>query len=166
MLTNLAVSKPELNFIGAEVHRPGVGRLLINIETHSMTNVRIVADDAVQFLTQQIADHSLERVLLMFPDPWHKKRHHKRRIVNKDFADLLVKKLVPGGVFHAATDWQEYAEHMSEVLEPHAGFSNLSGCELYSPPPDYRIETRFEKRGKDLGHGVWDLIYQTNEGEM
>lgn len=109
MLMRLAQLMPAKNFIGVEVHRPGVGRLLHNIQTRTFNNVRVVMDDAVEFLNNQVADNTIERILLLFPDPWHKKRHHKRRIVNGEFAQLLAAKLTSGGVFHAATDWQDYA---------------------------------------------------------
>ncbi len=165
MLAGLATSMPEINFIGAEVHRPGVGRLLQNLRNNDIRNVRVVTDDAVDFLTDRVADGAFDRVLLMFPDPWHKKRHHKRRIVNPDFADLVATKLAPGGVFHAATDSRGYAEHMLGVLDAHPRWANLRGAGQYSPPPDYRIETRFERRGRDLGHEVWDLLYQLT-GEL
>lgn len=160
MLLRLATLMPAINFIGAEVHRPGVGRLLHHMRANALTNIRVIMDDAVQFLTDQVADNTIERILLLFPDPWHKKRHHKRRIVNAEFAALLADKLIPGGVFHAATDWQDYAEHMLEVLNAHPQLVNLGGEAHYSPMPDYRIETRFERRGRALGHGVWDLLYR------
>ena len=160
MLLNLASAMPDINFIGAEVHPPGVGRLLLNVDKEALRNVRVVDRDAVQFIEEQVADGALDRVLLFFPDPWHKKRHHKRRIVNEAFAGLLSRKLSPGGVFHAATDWQEYAEHMLEVLDAHPKLENSAGRGSYSPTPDYRIQTRFEHRGRALGHGVWDLIYR------
>lgn len=160
MLVSLATSMPAVNFIGVEVYRAGVGRLLQNLQKNDIRNVRVVIDDALVFLTEQIADAALDQVLLLFPDPWQKKRHHKRRIVNAEFAELLVAKLAPGGVFHAATDSQNYATHMLEVLDRHPRLVNLGGAGQYSPRPDYRIETRFEQRGRALGHGVWDLLYQ------
>ncbi len=160
MLVRLATSMPAVNFIGVEVYRAGVGRLLQNLQKNDIRNVRVVIDDAVVFLTEQIADGALDQVLLLFPDPWHKKRHRKRRIVNAEFTELLVARLAPGGVFHAATDSQNYARHMLEVLDRHPMLVNLGGTGRYSPSPDYRIETRFEQRGRALGHGVWDLLYQ------
>jgi tRNA (guanine-N7-)-methyltransferase len=160
MLMSLATSMPAVNFIGVEVYRTGVGRLLQNLQKNDVRNVRVVIDDAVVFLTEQIAEGALDQVLLMFPDPWHKTRHHKRRIVNAEFADLLVARLAPGGIFHAATDSQSYARTMLKVLDKQPGLINLGGTGQYSPSPDYRIETRFEQRGRALGHGVWDLIYR------
>ena len=160
VLINLAHHNPEINFIGAEVHPPGVGRVLNAVHNNGSSNVRLVDRDAVAFLSQQVDDGALQRVLLFFPDPWHKKRHHKRRIVNVEFAELVAAKLQPGGVFHAATDWREYAEHMLAVLDACPQLHNQAGDGNYAHKPHYRVETRFERRGQQLGHGVWDLLYQ------
>jgi len=161
-LAAMARQDTESNYVGIEVHRPGVGHLLKQIETERLENVRIYCHDAVEILNQCIDDHSLDRVLLFFPDPWHKKKHHKRRIVQPPFASLLARKLKRGGVFHMATDWQAYAEHMLEVMDSATAFSNAAGKQNYSERPDYRPTTKFEQRGRRLGHGVWDLVYRRN----
>jgi len=161
-LATMARQDTESNYVGIEVHRPGVGHLLKQIETEDLENVRIYCHDAVEILNQCIDDHSLDRVLLFFPDPWHKKKHHKRRIVQPPFVNLLARKLKRGGIFHMATDWQAYAEHMLEVMESATAFSNAAGKQNYSERPGYRPTTKFEQRGRRLGHGVWDLIYRRN----
>ena len=161
-LATMARQDTESNYVGIEVHRPGVGHLLKQIEIDGLENVRIYCHDAVEILNQCIDDHSLDRVLLFFPDPWHKKKHHKRRIVQPPFVNLLARKLKRGGIFHMATDWQAYAEHMLEVMESATAFSNAAGNQGYSERPDYRPTTKFEQRGRRLGHGVWDLIYRRN----
>lgn len=159
-LAQMAAAAPEHNFLGIEVHRPGVGHLLMEIERRGLENVRVMCHDAVEVLQRQIPDASLDRVLLFFADPWPKKRHHKRRIVQTAFADLIADKLKPGGVFHMATDWENYAEHMLEVMEPHPRFRNQAGPGQFAPRPDYRPLTKFEQRGLKRGHGVWDLLYE------
>jgi len=159
-LADLAAREPQADFLGIEVHRPGVGRLLNSIERLELANVRLFCHDAIDVLTHSIDDHSLNRVLVFFPDPWPKKKHRKRRIVAPDFAALLARKLEPGGILHLATDWQAYAEHMLAVMEAAPCFDNVSGKGQYSPRPDYRPVTKFERRGQRLGHGVWDLIYR------
>ncbi|MSP53511.1 MAG: tRNA (guanosine(46)-N7)-methyltransferase TrmB [Gammaproteobacteria bacterium] len=158
-LLSMAAALPDTNFIGIEVHRPGVGALLAGIEEQQLTNVRVFQADALEVLNHTIPDHSLSAVYLFFPDPWHKKRHHKRRIVQADFVRLLHRKLHVGGVFHMATDWQEYAEHMLATMESDPNFTNQAGVGHYSTKPEYRPTTKFEQRGERLGHGVWDLIY-------
>lgn len=158
-LLNMAAQAPDTNFIGIEVHTPGVGALLAGIEKQALTNIRVLQADAVEILNNNIPDHSLSAVYLFFPDPWHKKRHHKRRLVQPEFVQLLRRKLVVGGRFHMATDWQEYAEHMLLTMESAEGFVNQAGVGNYSPKPSYRPTTKFEQRGARLGHGVWDLIY-------
>lgn len=162
-LLHLALQHPDKNFIGIEVHRPGVGHLLLNIEQHQVKNIRVFCHDAIDVLKQHIADASLDRLHLYFPDPWHKTRHHKRRIVQPDFALLVAQKLKAGGVFHLATDWQNYAEHMVEVLNGCEQFNNLSTENNYVPRPEERALTKFEKRGQRLGHGVWDMLYQKDK---
>ena len=151
--------------MGIEVHRPGVGRLLYQIKQRELTNVRIFCHDAVEVLSHCIDDRSLDRVLLFFPDPWPKKKHHKRRIVQPDFIRLLARTLKQGGLFHMATDWQPYAEHMMEVMETSLYFTNVAGKSRYSARPAYRPVTRFEQRGQRLGHGVWDLIFRRNNAD-
>ncbi len=158
-LSTMAATMPQNNYIGIEVHRPGVGRLLNNIATQELSNVRVFCDDAIEVMAQCIADGSLGAVQLFFPDPWHKKKHNKRRIVQPQFAQDIRQKLSVGGVFHMATDWQPYAEHMSEVMEPAEGYSNQAGASQYSAQPDYRPSTKFQRRGEGKGHGVWDLMY-------
>lgn len=159
-LIDMCRSQPEKNFVGVEVHLPGVGRTLSEIQRQGIENLRIYKEDAVEVLEQAIADASLDQVQLFFPDPWHKKRHHKRRIVQEGFVSLIEKKLKMGGHFHMATDWQPYAEHMLEVMEATPGFNNCAGDGQYHPRPDYRPVTKFEQRGQNLGHGVWDLIFK------
>lgn len=159
-LASMAWQNPQSNYIGVEVHSPGVGHLLLKLAENGSTNVRICQHDAIQVLRDMLPDAALAGVYLFFPDPWHKKRHHKRRIVQADFIQLLAEKIQPGGFFHAATDWQNYAEHMLAVLESCTGlFSNSMPEGGYAPRPDGRPTTKFEQRGQRLGHGVWDLIY-------
>jgi tRNA (guanine-N7-)-methyltransferase len=159
-LLEMAQANPHQNFIGIEVHRPGVGHLLLKLHELNITNIRIYNHDAVDILEQRIADNSLTGVQLFFPDPWHKTRHHKRRIVNAGFIKLLAQKLQIGGYFHAATDWQNYAEQMLVALARDTHFFNASPTGGYCERPDYRPLTKFENRGLRLGHGVWDLIFQ------
>lgn len=159
-LVEMAKDQPEKNYIGIEVHRPGVGRLLSNAEKSELSNIRVFCDDAIEVLAQCIPDGSLSCIQLFFPDPWHKKRHHKRRIVQPEFAQTLRKKLKVGGVFHMATDWENYAEHMMEVMSEADGYQNVAGDGQYSPQPEWRPVTKFQKRGERLGHGVWDLMFE------
>jgi tRNA (guanine-N7-)-methyltransferase len=159
-LLKMAANQPETDFIGIEVHRPGVGRLLRELEQHALTNVRVICKDAIPVLTDCLPDDCLDRLLLFFPDPWHKKRHHKRRIVQPEFIKLLARKIKHGGVLHMATDWENYAQHMLEVTDQCAAFRNCAGAGEYSPKPDYRPTTKFEQRGQRLGHGVRDLLYE------
>lgn len=159
-LVEMAKDQPEKNYIGVEVHRPGVGRLLANAEKEGLSNIRVFCDDAIEVLAQCIPDGSLDCIQLFFPDPWHKKRHHKRRIVQPEFAQTLRKKLKVGGVFHMATDWENYAEHMMEVMSVAEGYKNAAGDGQYSPQPEWRPVTKFQRRGERLGHGVWDLMFE------
>ncbi len=159
-LAEMAQAQPENDYLGIEVHRPGVGRLLANLEEQGSGNVRVFCHDAIEILQKQIPDQSLDRVLLFFPDPWHKKRHNKRRIVQLPFVELIRAKLKSGGVFHMATDWQDYAEWMMKVMNSAEGFENLAGTGQYSERPDYRPTTKFERRGHRLGHGIWDLLFK------
>jgi len=159
-LLEMAAAAPEQDFIGVEVHRPGVGALLNGLLTHNLSNVRVYSCDAMEVLRDCITDASLDRLLLFFPDPWHKTRHHKRRIVQPAFAELVRRKLKIGGVLHMATDWEQYAEHMLEVMQVAPGYHNLAADGRYVPRPDERPRTKFERRGERLGHGVWDLKFQ------
>ncbi|QQZ29321.1 tRNA (guanosine(46)-N7)-methyltransferase TrmB [Thiothrix subterranea] len=161
-LAQMAAAAPERDFIGIEVHTPGVGHLLKLIGDQGLQNVRVMNTDAVEILKQRIPAHSLDRVQLFFPDPWHKKKHHKRRILQLPFVSLLASRLQTGGVFHMATDWENYAEYMAEVMQTSPDFVNLASEPPYSPRPDTRPLTKFENRGLKLGHGVWDLLYQKN----
>ena len=159
-LAEMAAAEPGADFLGIEVHRPGVGSLLQQVEQLSLTNVRVICADVVEVLKAMLPDASLDKVFLFFPDPWHKKRHHKRRLVQPDFVALLRKKLKPDGVFHMATDWQDYAIHMLAVMNAAPGFCNTAGKDSNVMRPPYRPLTKFEERGKRLGHGVWDLIFR------
>lgn len=161
-LLTMATEHPERSFLGIEVHRPGVGRLLQRLAETGTDNVRLYCHDAVEILQSKIPDRGLAAVHLFFPDPWPKKKHHKRRLVQKDFLDLLSRKLRPGGYFHTATDWQPYAEAMLTLLSAHAAFSNAAQACGYAERPAYRPLTKFERRGLRLGHGVWDLIFVRN----
>lgn len=158
-LIEMAATQPERDFIGIEVHRPGVGRVLRELESRQLTNVRLFCADATQVLAQAIADGAFSNVLLFFPDPWPKKRHQKRRIVQQPFVSQVRQKLADGGRFHLATDWENYAAHMLVEMEAAPGFANLMGANNFCPRPDYRPITKFERRGERLGHGIWDLIY-------
>jgi tRNA (guanine-N7-)-methyltransferase len=153
----VAAAAPAQDFIGVEVHEPGVGALLKRIGDAGLVNLRIVRHDAVAVLQQMIAPASLAGVHLWFPDPWHKKRHNKRRLVQPAFVDLVASRLVPGGYLHCATDWQPYAEQMLEVLTAAPDLANTA--EGYCERPMWRPRTKFEARGLDLGHGVWDLLF-------
>lgn len=158
---DMALAAPEKNFIGIEVHLPGIGRMLNRTATENVPNIRCYKEDAVEVLNDCIADGALSCVQLFFPDPWHKKKHNKRRIVQAEFAQLVRQKLAVGGTFHMATDWEPYAEHMMEVMEDAQGFENTCGKNQFTQGrPTHRPMTKFEKRGQKLGHGVWDLIYQ------
>jgi tRNA (guanine-N7-)-methyltransferase len=159
-LLQQAKNQPEINFIGIEVHGPGVGHLIHLANSENIHNIRIIRFDAVEVLKHQIADNSLQQLQLFFPDPWHKKRHQKRRIISPDFIQLVEEKLKPGGFFHMATDWQHYAKQMLAEMDAATGFINTSGFGHYSNNQGSRCESKFERRGRKLGHGVWDLIYQ------
>lgn len=158
-LLQMAQHAPQKNFIGVEVHRPGVGKLINDAHQAGVNNVKVFCEDAIEVLAHNIADASLDGVQLFFPDPWHKKKHNKRRIVQPAFAQTIRGKLRVGGYFHMATDWEPYAQKMLEVMSAAEGFSNQAGAGNYSPKPEYRPDTKFEKRGERLGHGVWDLVF-------
>jgi tRNA (guanine-N7-)-methyltransferase len=159
-LVEMAKASPELNFIGIEVHKPGVGSCLSVAAEAGVTNLRVYHHDALEVLENSIAEASLARVQLFFPDPWHKKRHHKRRIVQAPFAELIRSKLKVGGVFHLATDWENYSEHMLEVMNSAPGYKNQSATGDVVERPEHRPLTKFEARGHRLGHGVWDLMFE------
>jgi tRNA (guanine-N7-)-methyltransferase len=159
-LAAIAAANRDADFIGIEVHPPGVGHLLQEVEKHGLANVRVFRHDAIEVLTHQLPPGSLDEIQLLFPDPWHKKRHHKRRIVQPAFLDLVAGRLRPGGVLRMATDWQPYAEHMLEPLRADVRFGNLSPTGDYAARDESRVPTRFERRGERLGHAVFDLAFQ------
>ena len=154
-----AERETDKNFIGIEVHAPGVGRALNGIVQSNLSNIRVYQHDAVEVLRNEIADGSLDEVRIYFPDPWHKKRHHKRRIIQAEFVKLICNKLKPGGMLHLASDWQEYVEHMWDVCDNEPMLSNSAGLRGSIERPAWRRQTHFETRGQNLGHGVWDLLY-------
>lgn len=160
-LAQMAAATPQQNFLGIEVHRAGVGRLLALVEKQGLGNVRVCCDDAVDVLQKQIAPGSLARVNIFFPDPWHKTRHHKRRLVQAVFLELLQSRLQAGGLLHIATDWQPYAEHVLHAVAEQGGFDNVAGSAQFVRAADYgRPETKFERRGLKLGHGVCDMVFR------
>jgi tRNA (guanine-N7-)-methyltransferase len=159
----MARAEPGLNFIGAEVHRPGVGHLLLKLEEHAIGNVRIACEDGVQFLRERVGPGSLAGLRLYFPDPWPKKRHHKRRIVQPAFTGLMAEKLATGSLVHFATDWEDYARHMLQVMQDDGRFENCSAQGDYSPRPSWRPLTKYERRGQRLGHGVYDLLFRRRQ---
>jgi tRNA (guanine-N7-)-methyltransferase len=154
----IAQALPEVDFLALDVHPPGVGNLLKRIEEEGVTNIRVMRHDAVEVVEKWIAPGSLSRIHIFFPDPWPKARHHKRRLVQSPFIHTLAQRLKPGGVMHLATDWENYAEQMLEVLSAEPLLKNQA--QGYSPRPDYRPLTKFEQRGLRLGHGVWDLLFE------
>jgi tRNA (guanine-N7-)-methyltransferase len=159
-LAALATAHPDRDYLGVEVHRPGVGHLFLLAEQNALSNVRAICHDAVDVLEQQIPVAALDEVLVLFPDPWHKARHHKRRLIQTPFVELLVTRLRIGGVFRLATDWEHYALQMLEVLTVSPALRNLSPTQNFMPRDDERIATRFERRGQRLGHDVWDLAFE------
>jgi len=163
LLAALAVANPEIDYLGVEVHRSGVGRLLLQAQQQGLRNLRVVCHDAVEVLARGLTDGSLGEVMIFFPDPWHKKRHHKRRLVEPGFVALLARKLAVGGVLRLATDWQPYAERMLEVCNAERALASMSPDGGYVSRPAFRPPTRFERRGERLGHGVWDLAYVKRE---
>ncbi|MEO5596362.1 MAG: tRNA (guanosine(46)-N7)-methyltransferase TrmB [Lysobacteraceae bacterium] len=164
-LLHAASGDPARDYIGVEVHAPGVGRVLNAITTAGLSNLRVYRHDAVEVLENEFLPESLDEVRIWFPDPWHKKRHHKRRLVNPTFAALLASRLRSGGMLHLATDWRDYADQMWDVLDAHPRFRNRFGLLGACARPDWRLQTRFETRGIGLGHGVWDLLYDRVESE-
>ena len=159
-LLHSAQAEPARDFIGIEVHRPGVGRLMNGLAEAALDNVRLYNHDAVDVLEQQIAPQALAEVRIYFPDPWHKKRHNKRRLVQPEFLALLASRVASGGRLHLATDWADYAEHMQEVLRNAAGWRADARHASPAERPPWRIETHFERRGLRLGHGVWDFVHE------
>ena len=159
-LLEMAKNAPEKNFLGIEVHGPGVGACLADAGDQGITNLRVINHDAVEVIENMIPDNSLATFQLYFPDPWHKARHHKRRIVQPEFIENMRHKLAIGGVIHMATDWENYAEYMLEVLQGAINFKNCSESGDYAPRPAWRPLTKFENRGNNLGHGVWDLLFE------
>ncbi len=154
----IAQARPDTDYLGIEVHGPGVGSLLKLVEERQLSNVRVIQHDAVEVFTHMLAPASLDGVHVFFPDPWHKKRHNKRRLIQPPFVALLASRIQPGGYLHLATDWEDYAIQMLEVLSQEATLENTA--EGYAPRPDYRPLTKFEQRGLRLGHGVWDLVFR------
>jgi tRNA (guanine-N7-)-methyltransferase len=154
----IAKVMPDKDFIGVEVHTPGVGSLLKLIGEAGLTNLRAIQHDAVEVLRDMVPDASLHGVHIYFPDPWHKARHNKRRLIQPAFVKSLCEKIAPGGYIHLATDWEDYAVQMLEVLSAEPALENTA--EGYAPQPDYRPLTKFENRGLKLGHGVWDLVFK------
>ena len=164
----LAQNNPHIDYLGVEVHRSGVGRLLLRAQQCSFKNLRVICSDAVDVLHDHIVDAAFDEILVFFPDPWHKKRHHKRRLIEPSFVSLAAAKLRSGGTLRLATDWQAYAEQMLAVCNANPALESLSPDRTYVPRPEFRPPTRFERRGERLGHGVWDLAYakrvQENDG--
>ena len=159
-LISVAQSKPDEDFLGIEVYQPGLGHALLHIEENQIKNIRVMKYDAVEVLTHQIADASLDSMSIFFPDPWHKKKHYKRRLINQKFSQLMAKKIKPSGFAYLATDWENYAEQMLKVFNNNSLFTNTSPTGDYCERMDFRPITKFEKRGHRLGHGVWDLIFK------
>jgi tRNA (guanine-N7-)-methyltransferase len=158
-LLEMAAANPQINFLGIEVHKPGVGKLLHGVVEQNLSNVKVFCHDAKEILAHCLPPASIARLLIFFPDPWHKKRHNKRRLVQTDFITQQLPLLADGGRIHLATDWEPYAEHMVEAMEAVEGIENLNGAGQFWQQPD-RPETKFERRGIRLGHGVWDLLYE------
>lgn len=155
---DIAQARPDTDYLGVEVHGPGVGSLLKLVEERQLGNVRVIQHDAVEVFTHMLAPASLDGVHVFFPDPWHKKRHNKRRLIQPPFVALLASRIKPGGYLHLATDWEDYAIQMLEVLSQEPSLENTA--DGYAPRPDYRPLTKFEQRGLRLGHGVWDLVFR------
>lgn len=159
----MAKASPDRNYLGVEVHKPGVGSLLLKLEENGLENVRIASEDAVEFLAERIPDGSLDGIYIYFPDPWPKKRHHKRRIIQPPFVALMARKIAAGGLLHLATDWEPYAEFMLEVMHAAPDFENLSPSGDVCPKPEWRPPTKYEKRGQRLGHRVSDLVFRRSD---
>lgn len=164
-LLNLAQQYPQIDFVGIEVHRPGIGQVLVTAERLGINNLRVAEGDAVALLAEHCPDASLDRVLLLFPDPWHKTKHHKRRIVQPEFIEMVAQKLTTGGVWHLATDWQEYGELMLKQISLYNDFINQAADNRFVAAPDYRCETRFERRGLRLNHQICDLLFSRRDNK-
>ncbi|MCC2645506.1 MAG: tRNA ((46)-N7)-methyltransferase TrmB [Burkholderiales bacterium] len=160
--SQMALANPEYDYLGIEVHPPGIGSLLMEIEQYNISNIKVMRHDGVKVIKDMIMDNSIYGFHIFFPDPWHKKRHNKRRIIQAHFIDLLCTKLKPGGYIHLATDWEDYAIWMLDILNSNKRLINTSKTKDYVPRPSQRPETKFEQRGISLGHGVWDLIFKKN----
>jgi tRNA (guanine-N7-)-methyltransferase len=160
VIGSLAESNPAIDYLGIEVHRAGIGRLLLHARDANLRNLRVVCHDAVEVIGRGIANEALDEILVFFPDPWHKKRHHKRRLIEASFVATLAAKLKAGGVLRMATDWQSYAEQMLAVCNDNRQLKSLSMDGTFVERPQFRSPTRFERRGARLGHGVWDLAYE------
>jgi tRNA (guanine-N7-)-methyltransferase len=160
VIGELALANPDRDYLGVEVHRPGVGRLLLQVEAAALGNLRVICHDAVEVLRNAIAADSFDEALVFFPDPWHKKRHHKRRLIEPGFVALLASRLRAQGILRLATDWQDYAEQMLAVCNAEPALQSLSPDGTWVARPQFRQATRFERRGARLGHGVWDLAYR------
>jgi tRNA (guanine-N7-)-methyltransferase len=158
----IAATHPENDYLGIEVHTPGVGSLLKEIATRGLANLRVIQHDAVEVVRDMIAPGTLAGIHVFFPDPWPKKRHHKRRLIQPPFVSLLASRLAPGGYLHCATDWEEYAQQMLEVLAAEPLLQNTAAD--FAPRPEYRPQTKFEARGLRLGHGVWDVVFRRRPG--
>ena len=162
-LVHIAQMQPEVNFIGMEVHTPGVGHLLLQIEKHNIKNIRIYQYDGTEVLNDCFGDDSIDAMHIYFPDPWHKKRHHKRRLIQDAFLEMIIPKLKNQARMHIATDWQQYAEHIQEVFARFPQFKNTEANNYFTGRPDWRPITKFERRGINLGHDSYDLIYHLNK---
>ena len=163
-LLEMALQQPQNNFLGIEVYEAGIGRLINEANKKQISNLKIIKGDAVEILESNIEDDSISCLQLFFPDPWHKKKHHKRRIIQTSFLDTLKNKLINGGIVHIVTDWEDYAEHIMETMESHPDFKNTAGDHIYSARPKHRPLTKFENRGQKLGYGVWDIIFINSKG--
>ena len=160
-LADMAEANPDENYLGVEVYRPGLGSLLVQVRARGLSNVRVSGSDAVEVLADQVPEESLDRLQIFFPDPWPKKRHNKRRLIQPDFTNMATMRLKPGGIFHVATDWEPYAEHILEVMEAEPDLFNTSA--RFSARSAYRPQTKYEARGERLGHGVWDIIFKRSD---
>lgn len=162
-LVAMASADPEVNYLGIEVHHPGIGHLLLRAEELGLTHLRVMCADAVEVLERQLPDESIDRIQIFFPDPWPKARHHKRRLIQGPFIDLLARKLKSAGQLHMATDCEDYARSILDLLNAAPGWVNMASDHGFTPRPAYRPPTKFEQRGRRLGHEVWDLLFMRRE---